>query len=402
MVKRAPAHTYIGFIVVFLFFLFIKTCSAQDDYRGTLISSNDRAVFYIGNDNKKYNFLDDETYSSWFDKFDYIKLVDKSTVDSFELGGMVRHKPGKYENLNIILTTGTIAKNINTNGYYYIENGLKRPFLSAQAFLDNGFDFDNYVETDLSNYEDGLIIDKKEDSLRNFSKFSIPLIKNYDSDYDGLFDYDEHYFYYTKYNEKDTDKDKISDGDEIKKNMSPIYKNKKLIEVDFDGDGLNDFFELAYKIDLKNPDSDGDSYKDGEEFKNGYDPSTSDNEKHEKLIKVNLKTQYLEYYYGDKLLDSFYISSGIRGMDTPVGEFKVLNKVPSKQYGGTGYDFYYPNTKWNLHFTTKKYRYYIHGAYWHNNFGKKMSHGCVNVSYDDMEALYMWADIGTKIIIKSN
>ncbi|HNZ86465.1 MAG TPA: L,D-transpeptidase family protein [bacterium] len=398
MVKRTQIHTYIGFITILILFS-IKTCSASD-YRGMLLYSNDKAVFYIGRDNKKYNFLDSETYLSWFDKFDYVQFVDQKIIDTYELGGMVRYKSGKYTKPIENLATGTIVKNINTNEYYYIENGLKRPFLNAQAFLDNGFDFDYFVEMDLSIYKNGPFIEKKENSLRPFSKFSIPIIKNRDLDQDGLSDYEEEYFYYTDYNNKDTDGDKISDGEEIKKNLSPIYKNKKLVEVDTDGDGLNDFFELAYGIDLKNKDSDGDGYTDGDEFKNNYDPSSNDDKKYEKLIKIDIKKQFLEYYFGDKLLDSFYISSGIKGMDTPLGNFKVLDKVLSKQYGGRGYNFYYPNTKWNLHFTTQKYRFYIHGAYWHNNFGHKMSHGCVNVSYTDMEPLYMWADIGTKIIIK--
>jgi lipoprotein-anchoring transpeptidase ErfK/SrfK len=29
-----------------------------------------------------------------------------------------------------------------------------------------------------------------------------------------------------------------------------------------------------------------------------------------------------------------------------------------------------------------------------------MSHGCVNVAYEDMEALYWWAQVGTPVIIK--
>ncbi|MDD4289665.1 MAG: L,D-transpeptidase family protein [Patescibacteria group bacterium] len=392
---------YISNIFIIIIFLFsIKPCLAQEDYRGTLLTSEDRAVFYIGADNKKYNFLDSKTYLSWFDKFDYVKTVDKNIINSFEFGGMVRYKSGKYEKQIDNLTTGTIVKNINSNGFYYIENGFKRPFLNADSFLTNSFDFDYFVEMDLSNYKNGQIINNKDDSLRHFSKFSIPLIKNYDSDGDGLFDYDEEHFYYTDYDNKDTDGDKISDGDEINKNLSPIDKNIKLLEVDTDNDGLNNFFEIAYKSDLKNPDTDGDGHKDGDEVKNNYDPSSESNKKQEKIIKIDIKTQKLEYYSGEKLLDSFLISSGIRGMDTPLGNFKVLDKIPSKQYGGSGYNFYYPNTKWNLHFTTQKYRFYIHGAYWHNNFGKKMSHGCVNVSYTDMEALYSWADIGTKITIK--
>ena len=87
-------------------------------------------------------------------------------------------------------------------------------------------------------------------------------------------------------------------------------------------------------------------------------------------------------------------------MPTPQGEFKILAKVPSKNYGGTGFGFSYPNTKWNLHFTTRYWRYYIHGAYWHDNWGNVMSHGCVNVSYENMEPLYWWTQIGTKVVIE--
>ena len=41
----------------------------------------------------------------------------------------------------------------------------------------------------------------------------------------------------------------------------------------------------------------------------------------------------------------------------------------------------------------------IFWAYWHNKFGQPMSHGCVNVGYDNMEGLYNWADAGTKVTI---
>ena len=44
-------------------------------------------------------------------------------------------------------------------------------------------------------------------------------------------------------------------------------------------------------------------------------------------------------------------------------------------------------------------RPHIHGAYWHNNFGKRMSRGCINVSYKEMEPLYNWARVGTIINI---
>jgi lipoprotein-anchoring transpeptidase ErfK/SrfK len=36
--------------------------------------------------------------------------------------------------------------------------------------------------------------------------------------------------------------------------------------------------------------------------------------------------------------------------------------------------------------------YGLHGAYWHNNFGQPMSHGCVNLSNENSKSLFEWAD----------
>ncbi len=118
-----------------------------------------------------------------------------------------------------------------------------------------------------------------------------------------------------------------------------------------------------------------------------------------KLILVSLKDQDLRYFEGTKLIDEFKISSGLPGTPTPPGEYGVLAKKPVVDYKGVNYDF--KNTKWNLMFKKNSpLNYYIHGAYWHNNFGHPMSHGCINVSYANMEPLYNWADVGTKIVIE--
>ncbi len=37
----------------------------------------------------------------------------------------------------------------------------------------------------------------------------------------------------------------------------------------------------------------------------------------------------------------------------------------------------------------------LHGAYWHNNFGNRMSHGCVNLPLDMAQFLFGWAPLGT-------
>ena len=223
-------------------------------------------------------------------------------------------------------------------------------------------------------------------------------VTNYDSDQDGLSNIKEKTIYYTDPYNPDTDGDGYGDGLEIDNNYSPRHKGKRLIEVDSDQDYLNDYWELVLGTDLMNPDSDNDLYLDGTEVAASHNPLSLETEKLEKLIKVNIAKQELEYFFDNKKLDSFLISSGLDGMNTPEGEFSVLDKVPRKHYGGWNFD--YPNTKWNLHFLTQKLRFYIHGAYWHNNFGQPMSHGCVNVSYQDMEPLYSFAQLGTKILIE--
>jgi lipoprotein-anchoring transpeptidase ErfK/SrfK len=39
----------------------------------------------------------------------------------------------------------------------------------------------------------------------------------------------------------------------------------------------------------------------------------------------------------------------------------------------------------------------LHGAYWHNNFGTPMSHGCVNLPLDMATFLFNWAPLGTMV-----
>lgn len=378
-------------------------CVAQEiSYQGELVTPDDSsAVYYIGKDNKKYSFPNEKTYFTWFDNFNYVKTVNSDILGNYEYGKIIRYKPGIYDNLDYILPTGTIVHQVNSPGYYYIDNGKKRVFTTIKAFEINGFNFEEAITADISDYEYGPSINSKQDDLISFSRFNRPFIKSIDLDNDGLSDYDEEYIYYTDLNNQDTDNDGIIDGEEIKNNNSPRHANEELIKVDSDNDYLNDYWEIILGTDLMNPDSDGDLYLDGTEVVASYNPLNPDSSvKSEKLIQIDLDKQHLEYFFDDKLFKSFPISSGITGMETLKGEFEILGKEEIKRYGGPGYDFDYPDTKWNLHFTTKDFRYYIHGAYWHNNFGHPMSHGCVNVSYENMELLYWFAHIGTKVIIE--
>ena len=50
--------------------------------------------------------------------------------------------------------------------------------------------------------------------------------------------------------------------------------------------------------------------------------------------------------------------------------------------------YYLPNVPHNMFFHQG---YAIHGAYWHNNFGHPMSHGCVNSPLASVAQLFDWA-----------
>ena len=110
----------------------------------------------------------------------------------------------------------------------------------------------------------------------------------------------------------------------------------------------------------------------------------------EKHIYIDLSTQTLYTYEGKNRIMKTLISSGKWGR-TPTGNFNIWTKLPvTRMSGGSGADYYnLPNVQWVMYF----YRDFgTHTAYWHNNFGHPMSHGCVNMRLIDAKELYVWAD----------
>lgn len=123
-----------------------------------------------------------------------------------------------------------------------------------------------------------------------------------------------------------------------------------------------------------------------------------------KRIIVVLSQEMLYAYDGDTLFIQNPISTGLEFTPTPVGTFKVYKKTPSRYMQGPipGIsDQYYdlPGVPWNLYFTVDGA--VIHGAYWHDHFGKPWSHGCVNLPPEKARDLYLWADIGTTVTVKN-
>ncbi|MBI2017991.1 L,D-transpeptidase [Candidatus Daviesbacteria bacterium] len=118
---------------------------------------------------------------------------------------------------------------------------------------------------------------------------------------------------------------------------------------------------------------------------------TTTSEGAEKWIEVSLDEQKLRAWEGNKVVMDFPISSG-KWAPTPKGTFNIWYKTRSQTMSGGSKDlgtyYYLPGVPNNMFFYQG---YAIHGAYWHNNFGQPMSHGCVNSPLANVAQLFEWA-----------
>ncbi len=116
----------------------------------------------------------------------------------------------------------------------------------------------------------------------------------------------------------------------------------------------------------------------------------------EHWVEVSLKEQKLRAWDQDKLVLETNISSGLPWAPTPKGEYRIWAKFRYAQMEGGQGAYYYnlPNVPYVMYFSNTKLPNYLgyglHGTYWHNNFGKPQSQGCVNLSTTDAERLYDW------------
>jgi lipoprotein-anchoring transpeptidase ErfK/SrfK len=113
-----------------------------------------------------------------------------------------------------------------------------------------------------------------------------------------------------------------------------------------------------------------------------------------KWIEVNLSEQTLTAWQGDVAVMHTSVSSGRANTPTVTGRFTIGKKYKAQRMTGPGYDL--PNVPWVMYFHDA---YAIHGAYWHNNFGTPMSHGCVNMRSNESQMLYEWAPSGTEVYV---
>lgn len=122
----------------------------------------------------------------------------------------------------------------------------------------------------------------------------------------------------------------------------------------------------------------------------------------EKRVEVSLKEQRLTAFEADQLVFSAPVSTGVHTngptdngipTDTPSGKFYIASKMPSRHMGEgeitsdpQAYELL--GVPWACFFVSTGVAF--HGTFWHDNFGQRMSHGCVNMRNSDALWLYRW------------
>lgn len=117
-----------------------------------------------------------------------------------------------------------------------------------------------------------------------------------------------------------------------------------------------------------------------------------------KWIDVRLSTQVLVAYEGQKMVFATLISSGEDGLAdhegttaTKKGIFRIHTKHVSITMDSdtVGEEFELRDVPYVQYFEGG---YALHGAYWHDGFGRPKSHGCINLAPEDARRLFFWTD----------
>jgi hypothetical protein len=136
-----------------------------------------------------------------------------------------------------------------------------------------------------------------------------------------------------------------------------------------------------------------------------YTPLAREVAPESKRIAISIEQQTLTAYENDKVVLQTTVSSGLPSpadlpddeipTDTPLGYFRITLKMPSRHMGDgrltsqvEAYEL--PGVPWTMAFHETGAA--LHGSYWHNHFGRKMSHGCVNLRNTDALWLFRWSD----------
>lgn len=114
-------------------------------------------------------------------------------------------------------------------------------------------------------------------------------------------------------------------------------------------------------------------------------------------IEINLSSQRAYLFENNEVVKSWAVSTGLPGTPTPTGNFKVFAHTSMQDMGCyEGAPYCTEDVPWITWFAPN---IGFHGTYWHNNFGNRMSHGCVNLPIDLAKYVYDWSPVGLEVSV---
>jgi len=111
-----------------------------------------------------------------------------------------------------------------------------------------------------------------------------------------------------------------------------------------------------------------------------------------KAIVVSTGQQRIYAFENGQMVHTYLASTGLPATPTVLGDYAIYVKYEKDDMRGPGY--YLQDVPYTMYFYQ---RYGIHGTYWHNSFGRPMSHGCVNLPTDEAAWFFNWAPVGTPV-----
>src|SRR5215204_4274760 len=115
----------------------------------------------------------------------------------------------------------------------------------------------------------------------------------------------------------------------------------------------------------------------------------------DKRIEVRLNEQMVLAYEQNNIVYATRTSTGGRlrsgTYTTPEGEYITFHKRPTRHMAAgdlasSGFDL--PGVPWVLYITQSGISF--HGTYWHNDYGRPRSHGCINLTPQAAKWLFRW------------
>lgn len=108
-------------------------------------------------------------------------------------------------------------------------------------------------------------------------------------------------------------------------------------------------------------------------------------------LHISLGEQTLVAYEGDTPVYATSVSTGREGFETPTGLYRIQSKHVSTTMDDLTSEegaYQIEDVPWTMYFEGN---YALHTAFWHDQFGRVRSHGCVNLSPADARWVFHWA-----------